>query len=214
MKRVLLWVGCFVLLCLAPLAAAAATWEVRPGVEIELPALPQPWQVSEEPPEFLVEERAAQLHEPQLAAARRAGIDSPAEAARQMLRANELFVFNPDSGAHLEIDFSPLKGEDKAPTARALKNSARYAAEGLQSEEGIEAVETKVGKTAIVGAEAAYRIDAEFISHGEAKHFVGVITFARNHWIYLYFTGPRSNPQDLATIDALFRKMNLAPAGQ
>ena len=207
------WFSCLLLALLlaVPNLAAAAGYEVQPGIEISFAPLPTPWQVSKEPPDFLVKESAAHINPAQLAAARKAGIDNPEETARQMLKANELFLFNPQSGAHLKIDFSPLREGEAPPSARALQSSARYAAEGLQDEEGIEAVNSKVGKTRITGADAAYRVDADFLMHGKATRFIGVITFARNHWIYLYYTGPQPGPEDLMVVNQIFKSFSIAP---
>ncbi len=209
-KQVLGWL-LMILFQVMSTSALAASYEVRPGIEVSIATLPSSWQVSKTPPAFLVRERAAHLHEPQLAAARKAGFDTPEEAARQMLQVNELFIFNPQSGGHLEVDFSPLKAGEEAPTAGTLKASARYAAEGLETEEGIEAVRAKVGKTDITGADAAFRVDAEFRSHGEPTRFVGIITFASNHWIYLYYTGPQSAAEDLTAVNRIMESLSIRP---
>ncbi|WP_305045584.1 hypothetical protein [Geoalkalibacter sp.] len=206
------WFRClFVAFLLSlPHYAMAAGYEVRPGIEISFAQLPSSWQVSTEPPDFLVAEHAGHIEPEQLAAARKAGVESPEEAARQMLRANELYLYNPRSGAHLMIDFSPLREGETAPSARALKTSARYAAEGLSDEEGFEAVSAKVGKTRIKGAGSAYRIDADFLKHGEATRFIGIITFALDHWVYLYYTGPQSAQDDLATANQVLKSFGIA----
>lgn len=207
------WFSCLLLafLLAVPNLAVAAAYEVQPGIEISFAPLPSPWQVSKEPPDFLVKESAAHISPAQLAAARKAGIDSLEEAARQMLKANELFICNPQSGAHVKIDFSPLREGESPPSAGALKASARYAAEGLQDEEGIEAAKSKVGKTRITGAKAASRVDADFLMHGQATRFIGVITFARDHWVYLYYTGPHPGPEDLAVADQILESFSIAP---
>ena len=131
------WLGFF--LMAISLAAAgpamAAVFEVRPGILVNFSDLPSTWQISAEPPESLVRQGAGHIRPAQLAAARKAGIDSPEEAARQMLKGNELFLYNPQSGAHVKVDFSPLRKDEDPPRARVLKASARFAAEGLQNEE-------------------------------------------------------------------------------
>lgn len=203
------WLMLVTLLLAVPASALAVSFEVRPGIEISFVAPPAPWQVSQEPPEFLVKEHSAHINPNQLAAAQKAGIDSPEGAARQMLKANELFIFNPQSGAHLEVDFSPLREGESPPSAGALKNSARYAAEGLEDEKGIEAASSRVGKTKVNGVNAAYRIDAEFLKHGIATQFIGVIGFAQNHWVYLYFTGPQSGADDLAAVNQVLDSFSI-----
>jgi hypothetical protein len=92
-----------------------------------------------------------------------------------------------------------------------LQSSARYAAEGLQDEEGIEDANSKVGKTRISGVKAVYRVDADFLMHGQATRFIGVITFARDHWIYLYYTGPHPGLEDLAVVSRFLEGFSIAP---
>lgn len=205
------WLMLIVLVLAVPATTLAAGYEVRPGVEISFATPPSPWQVGKEPPDFLVKEHGAHINPAQLAAARKAGIDSPEEAARQRLKTNELFIFNPQSGAHLEIDLSPLREGEDPPSAGTLQASARYAAEGLEGEEGIEAAKSKVGKTRITGGKAAYRVDADFLKHGQATRFIGVITFALDHWVYLYYTGPQPGLEDLAVVNQVLDSFSIAP---
>jgi len=221
------WFSCLLLALLLAVSnmAVAAGYEVRPGIEISFEPLSLPWQVSKEPPDFLIQERAAHLHAAQLQAARKAGIDSPEEAARQMLKAanstgatlhfrlrqnKELFLFNPESGAHLMIDFSPFREGEAPPRVGTLKTSASYAAEDLKGEEGIEGAKSKIGKIRIKGTKAAYRVDADFLMHGNATRFIGVITFARDHWIYIYYTGPHPGLEDMAVVEQIFKSFSIA----
>jgi hypothetical protein len=46
--------------------------------------------------------------------------------------------------------------------------------------------------------------------HGEATRFIGVITFARNNWIYLYYTGPYPGLEDLAVVDQILEGFSIA----
>jgi len=192
--------------------AMAAVFEVRPGILVNFSDLPSPWQISEEPPEALIRQSAGHISPGQLTAARKAGIDSPEEAARQMLKGNELFLYNPQSGAHVKVDFSPLRKDEAPPRARVLKASARFAAEGLQSEEGIEGATSKVGKARLTGAKAAYRLDAEYRMHGEPTRFIGIVSFAHDHWVYIYYTGPNPGLEDLKVANSVFESFSIAPA--
>lgn len=200
------WFGFFLLALSLAVAgpAVAAVSEVRPGILVNFSDLPSTWQMSTEPPEILVRQSAAHISPGQLAAARKTGIDNPEDAARQMLKGNELFLYNPHSGAHVKVDFSPLRIDEAPPRARTLKASAHYAAESLQGEEGIEGATSKVGKARLAGVKAAYRIDAEYRMHGEPTRFIGIVSFAHDHWIYLYYTGPNPGLEDLKIANAVF----------
>ncbi len=184
------------LFLLTPNLLLAGSFEVRPGVEISFADPPAPWQIGPEPPDFLIQERADSLHPPQLAAAKKAGFKTPEAAARKMLLDNELFLFNPQSRSHMEIDFSPLKQGERPATSRSLKASARYAAEELYAEEGLEEADADSAATRVNGAASAYRVDATFRKLGKPTRFIGIITFAQNHWIYLYYTGRQDATED------------------
>ena len=199
-----------VLLLAVPGLLLAGSYEVRPGIVLAFTDPPSAWQVSTDPPALLVQERAASMHPPQLEAARKAGFVTPEAAAQKMLQANELFLFNPGSGSHVEVDFSPLKPGEKPASARSLKKSAKYAAEELSHEEGLEKATTSVEKTRIEGAAAAYRVDATFLKHGQPTRFVGVITYAQGHWIFLYFTGPQAAAEDLAAVNRWLESINIS----
>ncbi len=190
-------------LAVLPLSSLAAGYPVGKGVRLVLDEPPSPWQVSTQPPGFLVAERAAQLHPQQLEAARRAGIDDPKEAARRMLSINELFLSNAVTGSHLEIDFSPLKPGEAAPSPKMLERSARYAAEDLSGEEGLDQVSANVRAFSLPGALASYRIDAEFVSHDRPTRFIGIVGFAAGHWFYLYYTGPRAATDDVEIVEKI-----------
>lgn len=190
--------------------ALAGSYEVRPGLNVRFADLPSPWQVSRDAPDFLVRERATGLHPPQLEAARKAGLDTPEAAARQMLKKSELFLFNAQNGSYLEIDFSPLKDEEKAPSKRALRASARYTSQEFEHEEGIESASGSYRKTALAGAETAYRVDVEFRKHGRDLRFVGVISYAADHWIYLYYTGLQAAADDLAVTEQLLASFRIS----
>jgi len=206
------WLGFFLIAISLAAAGPAmgAVFEVRPNILVNFSDLPSPWQISAEPPESLVRQSAGHISPGQLAAARKAGIDSPEEAARQMLKGNELFLYNPQSGAHVKVDFSPLRQQEAPPRARTLKASARYAAEGLQSEEGVEGAASKVGKARLAGAKAAYRVDAEYLMHGEPTRFIGIVSFAHGHWIYLYYTGPNPGLEDLKAANSVIESFRIS----
>lgn len=188
--------GMLVLMSATPGVLLAGDYEVRPGIEISFNDPPSPWQVSTEPPTFLVIERAAHLHPPQLEAARKVGLITPEEAARKMLMGNELFLFNPQTRSHIEVDFSPLKQGDKSASSRAVRSSARYAADELKNEEGLKETKVEFKETGVAGAATAYKVDATFIKDGQPTRFIGLITFAHNNWIYLYYTGPQDATED------------------
>lgn len=205
----LIVISVLVLLLATPNMVLAGKYEVQPGVEISFTDPASSWQVSTEPPSFLVDERAAHLHPPQLEAARKVGLMTPEAAARRMLQDNELFLFNAQTRSHIEVDFSPLKQGEKPASKRALRASARYASEELYGEEGLKDTKANSKKTKIDGAKAAYRVDATYLKHGQPTRFIGVITFAHNNWIYLYYTGPQDAVEDHVTVNQWFKGLKI-----
>lgn len=203
------WISSVFLLMAANISLAESI-QVRPGIQVSFRDLPTPWQISRQAPDFLVRERATGLHPPQLEAARKAGLDTPEAAARQILKNSELFLFNEENGSYLEIDFSPLKQNEKAPNSRALKASAKYTSKEFEHEEGIESASGSYRKTSLAGADNAYRADANFRKHDRDFRFVGVISYTLNHWIYLYYTGPQAAVEDLEIAEAILKSFSIS----
>lgn len=172
--------------------------KITDALSIRFNQPPKHWQISNEPPAFLLEQHAAHITPEKLQAARKSGISTPEELAKAMLKGNDLYVFNPVTGAHLDIDFSPLKEGEDPPVDNTLKASARLASEGLMDEEGIEGANSKVSSRTLTGGQRAHQITAEFKKHGTPTRFIGVITYAHRNWIYLYYTGPHWSLDDLS----------------
>jgi len=190
---------------------AAETFPVAPGLKLEVNLPGQKWQISRQAPEFLFLETVEDLkHEP---AAPGKEIETLKGLARLRLGANELFIFNPDSGAVLTIDFSPLRGDEKAPEERTVASSARYAGESLESEEGVEGVETKTDKVHVPGADFAHRIQASYRQRGKPVKFTGIVGFVDPYWFYLYFKDPLRNPGDAEDMRRILDSLVLKSAG-
>lgn len=194
--------ACFLIILAFAVTVRAVSYPVGDGVSLVFEAPESPWMVATEPPAFLVDERAEHLHEPQLKAARKAGITDPGEVARQMLGINEIFLSNAETGSHIEVDFSPLKPGDEPPSAEVLRSSAEFAGEGLSNEEGIRDVHSRVRPFAVSGSEHSFRLDADYEMHHEKLLFVGVIGYAARHWFFLYYTGPRGAAGDVESLEA------------
>lgn len=197
-----------------PWSAIAETAQVMPDLAVEVTLPSERWTLSRQSPSFLVEEVARHLGEEMLKKARRSGLTNAKDVARKMLSANELFIYNKDSGAHLEVDFSPLRAEERPPTRRAVAYSARYAGESLLEEEGLSDVIQKTKKTQVDGARIAYRLDAKFRRHGNQVQFIGVIGFSDPYWFYLYYTDPLKDPRDLSELEKVIRSLRLKRAGE
>lgn len=187
-------------------AVRAEIIEIVPGLRVNLELGSSEWSASPTPPAFLVDEMTEHLaHEVPV------GQSVDAERLRDMvikrLAANELFIFNPASGAHLEVDVSPLREDEREPSKGAVADSARFAGQSLVEEEGVGNVEWKTRKVSIPGAKASYRLDASYTFHGGPRRFVGIVGFSAPYWFYLYFTDPLKTPADAAVVDTLIERL-------
>jgi len=208
--RSLLWLPFFVL-TFFPVPLQAETLKIVPGVVLQYTLPAERWTVAREAPEFLIEETAEHLEHELAAQGKRPDAAALKAAATRRLAANEVYIFNPDSGAYLAIDFSALREGEKAPGRGAIAESARLAGESLESEEGTSDVRHDYRKAAVPGAEIAYRVDATFRHHDESRRFIGVIGFRAPYWFYLYYTDPLQDAADSGEMEEILRNLVLLP---
>lgn len=200
-------------LMLLPTLALGATYQLKPDLKVHLPDLAAPWVVSTEPPtelvdhltEHVLEEAAAQGKTPTPTQAR--------EAAMKRARSNQLFVANPQSGAHLLISVSPLEQGEKAPSAKTVARSAEYAADGV-ADEGWTDVKTEQSATAIKGAQQAQWFAIDYRHQGERSQFLGIVGFAHPYWFWFYGNDHLKNPADRALLEQLMRGIEIDIAAQ
>jgi hypothetical protein len=166
----------------------------------------------DDPPEALVKESASHIaHEP---AAANATQEQILKVARKRLMANEAIIYHAESGAHFDIDFSPLEAGEKEPSSRTLKNSAKYAAESLAGEEDIEDVVSEVTEAKIAGARETYLLTAKYLQHGHPMTFLGYIGFVADSWFFLYFTTPGDDPASLDDMSEMIGNASVRTPGQ
>jgi hypothetical protein len=177
-------------LLLLPVSAAELVISEDLVVEI---ALEEGWLLHLEPPDALVKEMASHIaHEPAAANASAAQIE---KVTRKRLAANEAFVYHAASGAHLEIDFSPLEQGASAPSSKTLQTSAEYAAQSLEGEEDVSNVVWDVAPVKIQGAGEAFQLVADYQQHDLPVKFVGTIGYVSGYWFFFYFTDPSQKPE-------------------
>ncbi len=194
--------------CAVP-PAPDALLAVAPGLSVGINLPDEKWIIASEAPDFLVEEMAEHIAhdlEAQGKAAERATIET---AVAKRLAANEHFVFSPVSGAHMEIDFSPLDPGDAAPSRDSVADSARYAAESLESEEGIDELSYEVGRARIYGADYAYELQARFMKHDVAMRFYGLVGFVDFSWFFIYYTDAGRDSGDYSQAIQILRSVQV-----
>ncbi len=166
------------------------------------------WTVhSTDPPEALVKETARHVaHEP---AAAKATPEQIEIVARKRLASNEATVYHASSGAHLDIDFSPLDEGASAPNSRMLKNSAEYAARSLANENDVTDAIWDVRAVKFDGARDTYLLSVKFLRHGDPMVFRGYIGTVERHWFFLYFTAPGDDPQVLQEMESMLANASI-----
>lgn len=170
------------------------------------------WALFLEPPESLVKEAASHVaHEP---AAANATAEQIENVARKRMAANEAFVYHAASGAHLDIDFSPLDQGNSAPSARTLRNSAKYAAQSLEGEDDVTDLVWDVTSAKINGVDDTFLLSAKYLQHDHPMTFRGYIGYVEKYWFFLYFTAPERYPEALREMQEMLDHASIRTAGR
>lgn len=205
MRRILTLI---LVLLLQPLLAAAATHEIKPGLKLVLPEVPAPWVITSEPIPALVDHMAEHVAE-EAAAKGKTLTDEEAKAgARKRLLQNELFVANPQSGAHLLISFEPLGMKEAEPSAKTIAQSAKYSVDSV-ADEGWAEVSDRHAQMVIKGAQLAQWFEIDYTHEGKRQAFLGVVGFARPYWFWLYANDHLGNPGDRAVLEKVMRELEI-----
>jgi len=196
----------FVIFCWA-IPAAAETFRVSDNLVLEY-RVPENWQATTTAPEFLVRQTVEHVsfH------FRERGQPVPAALetkVRERMANTELFMVNPRTRAHLDIDFSPIGADEASPTRETVAKSARYAELELGNEEDLTDVSSRTEAYRLQGADYAYRIDATYKRDGEPRRFVGVVGFAGRYWVFLYYTDEAVLDADLQRLDEALKGLVL-----
>ncbi len=197
----------------SPVGVPEMQIEAAPDMRLNFYLDPERWRVAEQPPEYLVDDVAEHLEHELEDQGKHPSEKELVQLARERLRNNEAFVFNPETGAHLDVDSSKLREGESVPSAYAIQRSAEYAGESLGSEEGVSDVSYKTENIEIQGAHAATFLDASFRHHDEPRRFLGVIAFADSHWLFLYYTDPLRDEGDYEAMETALRTFSIRTKG-
>jgi hypothetical protein len=194
-------------LCASVIASPAATLTVSEHLVLEYQQ-PQGWQATSSVPEFLVRQTTEHvaMH------LREAGKPVPEELEQQVRKRmanNELFLFNPQTRAHLDVDFSVLNAEDDPPPKESIAKSAEYAKAELSKEPDLTEVVSDYHEYALKGAAFAYRVNATYKRDGEPRRFIGVISFVERYWVFIYYTDDARNKDDLKRFEEVLSGLSL-----
>lgn len=197
--------------CLWAGSASAVEIAVAENLFLDLELSPG-WTLQLEPPQGLVDELATHVaHDPAAAGATEEQIKS---VARKRLAANEAILFHAASGAHLDIDFSPLAPGEAAPNPRALRDSAQAAAQSLEHEADVAELVWDVAPAKMQGVPAVYLLSARYLQHARPMIFLGYVGYVEKYWFFLYFTAPGDAPEVLPEIQAMLARAAIRPAGR
>ena len=194
---------------LVALPAHAVEIAVAEGLILEI-SLSEGWTLHLEPPEALVKEAASHVaHE---AAAANATAEQIEAVVRRRLGVNEAFIYHAASGAHLDIDFSPVGPGQSTPSAQTLRNSAEYAARSLENEDDVAALAWEVSSAKIAGVDDVFLLSADYLQHDHQTNFRGYIGSVDKNWFYLYFTAPGKNPEVLQEMQSMLDSLLIRAA--
>ncbi|MDY0268076.1 hypothetical protein [Trichloromonas sp.] len=186
--------------------------DVSPGRTLTIRIPPERWQNSPQAPVFLIEEMTEHLAHDLEAHDKKVDEAALQAAVDKRLAANEHYIFNPVSGAHLDIDFSPLAAGESAPSRSMVADSTRFAAQSLISEEGVTEVSQRVRRVRVKGADYAYSLDAAYRKHDVPTRFYGLIGFAGDAWFFFYYTDSGKDPEDYPEARCMLRSLRLLSA--
>jgi hypothetical protein len=173
--------------------------------------LSEGWSLHLEPPDALVKEMAIHVaHEPAAANATAEQIES---VTRKRMAANEATVYHAASGAHLDIDFSPLDQGQSAPSSQTLRNSAKYAAQSLEGEEDVADVVWDVTSVRINGAREAFQLAADYKQHDSPMKFLGIIGYVEGYWFFLYYTDPGKDSATFGEMQTMIEQLVVRRSG-
>lgn len=195
-------------LMLLPALAMGATFQLKPDLKVTLPDLAAPWVASTEPPAELVEHLTEHVLEEAAAQGKTPTTEQARAAAMKRARSNQLFVANPESGAHLLISFSPLEQGETAPSAKTVARSAEIAADGV-ADEGWAEVKTEQSATTVKGAQQAQWFTIDYRHEGERSQFLGIVGFAKPYWFWFYGNDHLKNPADRAVLEKVMRGIDI-----
>lgn len=205
MKKVLFFLT---VVLLFPLIVAAQQFELRSDLTVTIPETPASWKIDMEAPADLLQHMMEHLREDAARNEQTPTEEQVRTAAEQRLASNDLFVFNPESGAHLLISFTSLGDDESPPSDRAIELSAKYAAEGVV-DEGWEDVKVRQKAAQIDGASSAQRFEIDYSHEEEQSRFMGVVGFASPYWFWLYANDHLADPKDREVLDKLLREIRI-----
>jgi hypothetical protein len=198
---------CLILLLL-PWGATAGVHDLKPGLKLLLPDLPAPWVISAEPIAALVNHMAEHVQEEAAAKGHTLSAEEARAGALKKLKQNELFVLNPQSGAHVLISFEPLGKKEAEPSAKTIAKSAQYAGESA-IDEGWTEVAERQAVTVIKGAQQAQWFEIDYTHEGSRQAFIGIVGFANPYWFWVYANDHQQDPADRAVLEKLMREIEI-----
>ena len=195
---------------LLALSSHAAEIAITNSMVVEI-NLAEGWTLHLDPPDALVKEMAIHVaHEP---AAANATAEQIEKVTRKRMAANEATIYHAASGAHLDIDFSALEQGQSAPSSQTLRNSAKYAAQSLESEEDVAAVVWDVTSVKINGAREAFQLAADYKQHDLPMKFLGIIGYVKGYWFFLYYTDPGKDSATFGEMQIMLEQLVVRRSG-
>ncbi|GAB4556435.1 MAG: hypothetical protein Tsb0017_10360 [Geothermobacteraceae bacterium] len=203
---------CLVLLSLAA-TVAAETRRLAADLLLASSPVPAGWQLVDEPPDVAVRAMVDDMRLDAAQNGRKVDEGALEQTAQRYVRANELWLVRPETGAFAMIDISPLNDDEAAPDHETLRASALHALVGIEEHAAEPAqVDWQLRSRRVSGMQAAVELQASYRALGpdndpasaRPRRFLGLIGFAAPYWVYLYANDPLADPADAVTLRAWF----------
>lgn len=210
-----------VLICLSFWLAGCATrttdgktivLPVDADVQLDMVLFDSRWEVSRQPPPFLVEHIVDHLREETAVSGTELNGPQLRQLAKNRLAVNEAFGYNPATGAYLLIDFSRLPEDAAPPDKEDIFDSAYGAGLALENEKGVSGVSADVRSTRLAGSRLAYRTDIRYRLHGDPRRFIGIVGCTASHRFYFYYTDLLRDPIEAELMERILRSLRIRTA--
>ncbi len=209
---------CLVLLLLAA-PVCAQQHRLADDLVLMFATVPAGWQLVDEPPAVAVRAMVDDMRLDAAQNGRKVDEEALEQTALRYVRANELWLVRPETGAFVMIDISPLNDDEAAPDYETLRASALHALAGIEEHAAEPAqVDWQLRSRRVSGLRAAVELQASYRALGpdndparaRPRRFLGLIGFAAPYWVYLYANDPQTDPADAVTLRAWFDQVGFA----
>jgi hypothetical protein len=170
------------------------------------------WDVSVEAPELAIEAMVADM----VYGRQTNGISFDRkellERAKNLIKVNNLFIYNAGTEAYLMASFSPHGQREKPLSKKLIQRSVRWTVEALDDHAGVSDLalsQTTVEPVEIPGIEYAQQITSNNPLFGNPHKFTGIVGYAYPYWIFIYYNDKVKDSTDYSEMQQILKSIKL-----